>query len=98
MDIKFDDFYLAYGVAFVYAKKHGIVHSIHLTRRKHMKTQQKPAYRQQRNWQRRGAQHAPSLSRYQRITKSWVVNTLLIPTLLTLLSAALTLLLTHWGK
>ena len=63
-----------------------------------MKTQQKYAHKRQRNRQRRSTQRAPSLSLYQHIKKSWVINTLIVPILITLLSVALTLLLAHGGK
>jgi hypothetical protein len=63
-----------------------------------MKTQQQSAARKQHNWQRPGIRRGTSLSLYQRIARSWVINALVVPILITLLSAAITLLLMHWGK
>lgn len=38
------------------------------------------------------------LSLYRRLSESWVVNALVLPLLISLFGAIVTLLLTHWGK
>ena len=60
--------------------------------------QQQFADRKQHTWQRPGARRGTLLSLSQRITRSWVINALVVPILITLLSAAVTLLLMHRGK
>lgn len=40
----------------------------------------------------------PPLSRFQRLTGSWAINALVVPLLVSLVSAVVTLLLSHWGR
>lgn len=63
-----------------------------------MKTRQQSADRKQHTWQRPGVQHGTTLSRFQCSTRSWVIIVLVVPVFITLLSAALTLLLMYQGK
>ncbi len=65
-----------------------------------MKTHRRAADRKQRRSPRSvpdtGASEERSL--YQRLTGSWAVNALVVPLLISLFSAIVTLLLTHWGR
>jgi hypothetical protein len=63
-----------------------------------MKTQQQSADRKQHTCRQPGAQRSTMLSRSQRSTRLWVITVLVVPILITLLSAALTLLLMHRGE
>jgi hypothetical protein len=62
-----------------------------------MKKQQQFAGRKQRIRQKSNRRCIP-LSLSQRLTRSWVINAVVIPLLVSLFGAIVTLLLTHWGK
>ncbi len=62
-----------------------------------MKKQQQFAGSKQRTW-RMGIRGGIPLSLSQRLTKLWVINTLVIPLLVSLFGAVVALLLTHLGR
>jgi hypothetical protein len=62
-----------------------------------MKKRQQFAGRKQRTWQKSN-RHGIPLSLYQRLTRSWVINALVIPLLVSLFGAVVALLLTHLGR
>jgi len=67
-----------------------------------MKTRQKStgSNRKQRHTRRAGtrtkAGTPPSLS--QRLSRSWVINALVVPLLISLFGTIVTVLLSHWGR
>jgi hypothetical protein len=62
-----------------------------------MKKQQQFARGKQRTGQKDTRRGAP-LSLYQRLTRSWVINALVIPLLISLFGVVVAFLLTHLGR
>ncbi len=89
-------FYLAPGAAFAYARGKE-KNTRPFMRKTPMKKRQQFARSKQRTGRKDTRRDLP-LSLYQRLSRSWVINALVIPLLISLFGVVVAFLLTHLGR